>query len=81
MTYLQGSKAARITFICLEMETCDLPGHGSLLLLLGPDPFLEILQFFTRLQLQPQLAFILRWTYNVTKEGRDIEAARFHQMH
>lgn len=77
------AKRSDETALCLEMEMCyfSLPGHGSLLLLLGPDPLLEVLQFVTRLQLQPQIALILRWTYNVAKEGRHIEAARFHQMH
>ncbi len=80
---MSNLQAVRITFICLEMETChlSLPGHGSLLLLLGPHPLLEVLQFVARLQLQPQLALIPGGTYNVAKEGRDVEAARFHQMH
>lgn len=63
------------------MRVLSLPGHGSLLLFFGPHPLLEVLQFFTGLQLQPQLALILGRTYDITKEGWDIKATRFHKMH
>lgn len=58
-----------------------LPGHCSLLLLSGPNPLLEVIQFVTRFQLQPQLTLILRRIHDVAKEERDIEAPWFHQVH
>lgn len=67
-------------WVCLEPWDQSLPGDGSLLLLLGAHPLLQVLQFVTRLQLQPQLALVLRGTHNVPKEGRDVKSTRFHQM-
>lgn len=58
-----------------------LPRHGSLLLLLRTNPLLEVLQLLARLQLQSELALILRRTYNVTEKRGDIKATGFHQMH
>lgn len=58
-----------------------VPGHCSLLVVLGPHSLQEVVQFVAGLQLQAQVALILRRTYNVPKEGGDIKATWFHQMH
>lgn len=58
-----------------------VPGHCSLLVLLGPHSLQQVVQFVAGLQLQAQISLILRRTYNVTKEGGDVKATWFHQMH
>lgn len=63
------------------MCVSGLPGHGSLLVVLGLHPLQEVLQFVAGLQLQAQVSLILGGTYNVTEEGRDVKATWFHQVH
>lgn len=58
-----------------------LPGQGSLFGLSGPDPFLKVLQFVARLQLQAELAVVLGRAHDVPEEERHVEAARFCQVH
>lgn len=63
------------------MCVSGLPGHGSLLVVLGLHPLQEVLQFVAGFQLQAQVSLILGGTYNVTEEGRDVKAPWFHQVH